>query len=339
MRDLNVIIVTVHRPILLKKCLETLKAAALHSPLKIGFIVVINGSPNGESDLICTEVLSADELTDLHSVQMIYLQEKVSPSAARNHALQKTSAEWVFFADDDISLDENYFLKAGEILSANREYQVFGGPNMTPRNSSRFQEMCGAVLASPIAAFHCANRYTRAAPISDCDDSSLILCNLFVKRDLFFPADSSLRQFSNELVCAEENHLLAELQGGGFRFYYHPDLEVFHERRSDLKGFFQQVFKYGVGRGQLIRSGKCKWFHLVPTLCLIAVLSTAVMPAMRSLVLEATVIYLVLLAIASTQIQSRSLTRIFSSMFLIFVVHFGYGLGVLRGLAISPIRN
>ena len=77
---------------------------------------------------------------------------------------------------------------------------MFGGPNETPANSSRFQWVQGAVLASMIASGPVRRRYGSHPP-AEADERWFILCNLAVRRTV-------MRRFDDALVCAEENALL-----------------------------------------------------------------------------------------------------------------------------------
>ena len=64
-----------------------------------------------------------------------------------------------------------------------------------------------------------------------------------------------MQPFDPMLLCAEENEVLAALHRRGVEMHYDPGMVVFHERRGDVAGFCRQIFKYGRGRGQVMRAG------------------------------------------------------------------------------------
>jgi hypothetical protein len=186
--------------------------------------------------------------------------------------LQSTRAEWIYFIDDDAYVDENFFLIWSR-SPLKREYDALGGPNLNPPRSNAFQEAASRALASPFATYFSSARYVAGRPAGPCSEESLILCNLFVRRQRLTD-----EPFLGELICAEENWMLQNLERTGARIGYDPDLAVWHERRPDLTAFLRQVFKYGFGRGQIFRrrpSG-LRWAHVLPALCLLYTVALAV---------------------------------------------------------------
>jgi hypothetical protein len=57
--------------------------------------------------------------------------------------------------------------------------------------------------------------------------------------------------FEPELLCAEENELLGRIASEG-GVVHTPLLSVYHHRRQGLRRHARQLFKYGVGRGQVV---------------------------------------------------------------------------------------
>src|ERR1019366_807555 len=116
--------------------------------------------------------------------------------------------------------------------------------NSTPPGSSRFQLVQGAVLSSLVGSGPVSRRYG-ARQSGFADERWFTLCNLAVRRRVMLP-------FVDQLVCAEENELLAKLRSQGEPMRYEPSLRVFHARRAAPRSFARQMFKYGRGRGQLV---------------------------------------------------------------------------------------
>jgi hypothetical protein len=163
------------------------------------------------------------------------------------------------------------------------------------------------------------------------DERYFTLCNLAVRREVMVP-------FADDLVCAEENDVLEELAHRGIPMLYDPHLVAYHERRSTHRGFAQQMFKYGRGRGQVSarRPRAVQPAFLVPTLLLAYLV---VVPALTFLVgwpaLLGVAAYLLVVFAGATRIAVtlRRPTELPLAFWLIIVMHVCYGAGVVRGLA------
>lgn len=165
------------------------------------------------------------------------------PGAARNLLVERARGELLLFLDDDATLRPDALRRLDDLARAHPEAGVFGGPNDTPPGGSSFQAVQGAVLASLMGSGPVRRRYG-AHPATHADERFFILCNLAVRRSVMVP-------FAAELICAEENAVLAELAASGVVMYYDPELVAYHERRPTLQGFLAQMHKYGRGRGQV----------------------------------------------------------------------------------------
>ena len=176
-----------------------------------------------------------------------------------------------------------------------------------------------------------SRRYGARSP-GYADERWFTLCNLAVRRH-------SMTPFVGTLVCAEENALLAELRRRGDRMRYEPTLRVFHARRSRPKGFAQQMFKYGRGRGELIRRdpSTLRAAYLAPlaliTYLVLALVVIAVGGSALWFVAPAAVYGLLTIAgalrIAWTLRRWRDAPL---AAALTTVVHGSYGVGVLVGI-------
>lgn len=321
----TIVIATANRAELLVKCLKSLLVATENTKktqTDFEFIIVVNG-PCPKTKKAVDDVLQAD------TCRVLSLMHAEYPGAARNQALELATGEWIFFADDDICIEEDFFNHFLQLTQERPSYSVLGGPNLNPSDSNLFQQLSGYVLGSYFASFYCAQRYRLKKERLDVDDTALTLCNLFVRRS----ALSQVR-FSPELICAEENSLLAELAKNGQRFLSHPELKVFHERRVDYKKFSAQIRKYGYGRGQLMLQGQIQWFHLLPLLSFLFAISSLFLPALRWPVIFSGSIYLIGLVAATVTLLVRhqqSFRHFLKVSGLIFSVHLHYALGLSSG--------
>ncbi len=251
------------------------------------------------------------------------------PGGARNFLLGDARGDLLLFLDDDVVVEPHLLRHLADLAAANPNVTVFGGPNVTPPRSTRFQTVQGAVLGSLVGAGPVRRRYGRH-PLGSADERWFTLCNLAVRR-------VAMRPFSDVLVCAEENEVLDSLARDGHRMLYDPELVAFHERRPTYAGFVQQMVKYGRGRGQLIvrRPRSLRPAFLAPTallayLVLLPVLLAAIGPlAALPLAVYAAAVLAEAVKVVATLRRPRWLPL---AAGLIVTLHLCYGLGVVRGV-------
>lgn len=264
-----------------------------------------------------------------------FLVPKTLPSAGRNHLIEEAAGDLLLFLDDDIAFGPNLLRRLDDLATEHPEASVFGGPNGTPPASSRFQAVQGAVLASLVASGPVRRRYG-AHPPGRADERWFILCNLAIRRDV-------MQRFDDELVCAEENALLAELHRRGEQMHYDPRLSVYHERRADLRGFMQQMHKYGRGRGQLGRRS-LSTLHpafLVPSALVLYLASAPMLALWSPWATLPLLVYLIAVALAATKVVvTLRRVGVWPLAFgLTALLHLCYGTGVLRGLLAPRTRR
>jgi glycosyltransferase involved in cell wall biosynthesis len=313
---LSVCIVTGRRTDLLDACLASLQAQKSPPPFEL--------------------LVAADrDATVAATVQArfpdaaIAAVERSFPGAARNVLMERARGDWLVFLDDDVTFAPSMLRRLAELTIAHPEAMVIGGPNETPPKSSRFQIVQGAVLASAVASGPVRRRYG-AHPEGEADERWFILCNLAVRRTAMVP-------FAPDLVCAEENAVLSELSERGFRMHYDPKLVVFHERRPSLRGFAQQMHKYGRGRGQLVRRdpSSVRLPFLVPTGLVAYLLALPLLVALWSPVAAVPLAIYLVAVLAGAAWIAKTLRRwrdLPLASVLIATVHLAYGTGVVSGV-------
>lgn len=313
---ISICIVSGRRDDILDACLASLACQRDAPPFEL--LVCAEGDP-GVAEVVHRRFPGA---------QVAYV-DHAFPGAARNVVIERARGELLLFLDDDITVDPELLARLAALADARPDVGVFGGPNDTPKASSRFQFVQGAALASIVGSGPVRRRYGMH-PQRMADERYFTLCNLGVRRELMVP-------FATDLVCAEENDVLEELRHRGVTMLYSPDLVAYHERRTTPRGFARQMFKYGRGRGQLTvrRPRDLQLPFVVPTLLLAYLLALpALVVVAGPLALIGLVAYLAIVALGAMRIavtlrRPGDLPMAFAS---ITVMHGCYGAGFVRGV-------
>ena len=313
---ISICIVTGRRDAVLDACLASLQAQVDAPPWEL--LVCAEGDPG-----VVGSVQRRFPDASICSV------DRALPGAARNLLVEQARGDLLLFLDDDVTVDRDLLRRLQRLADDHPECDVFGGPNDTPPGSSRFQTVQGAVLASIVGSGPVRRRYG-AHPPGEADERFFILCNLAVRRHVMVT-------FAHDLVCAEENEMLAELADRGARMHYDPTVVAYHERRATYRGIGQQMHKYGRGRGQVLvrRPSATRPSYLAPTALLAYLVALPLLVlTVGPLALLPAGLYVAAVAAAAAWI-ARTLHRptdVPLAAVLLVTLHACYGAGVARGV-------
>ena len=313
---LTCIIATYNRKRYLPELLSSLSKAILKSAdlIKFEVVFVVNGADPDSKQLIEKDFQAC-------KTKIIQLQERVSPAQARNHGAESCNSDWISFLDDDISLPEDYFINFIELCTSGENCDILGGPNVNPTNSNPSEKKVGQLMANPFITGPMFARYTKNNSSFLPPRFKMTLCNLFVKNNLFLKI-----KFQSSFVTAEENDFMLQAEALGAAFKFSEKIYVQHYRRSSFEHFTAQIKNYGVGRGQIIKRHKQKYFLHLFFIFLMFLL----------LLINTKVSFYLLSAFYFTAVFSVLFTKSFWSVPQIFyipiVVWSNYVFGIFKGL-------
>ena len=256
MFEYDVLIATYNRGELLKNCLESFPTDPPEGLKKVIFITLANDQ---DTELAIKETMKP------YDTEIIKVNEILKPGASRNIMIEKSSADYLAFLDDDILIPEDYFQKCLKIVKEN-QFDIFGGPDNSPQNDSLRQKIIGDILAHPFAMGPTSARHAcRGNNPVVADETKLTLCNMWMKREILM--DSHLR-FSENLRRCEENQLLEELSSLGYIMHYVPDMFIYHHRRESLLAMARIQYLSGYYRSVCfyLNHSTFKFFFLAPSL-------------------------------------------------------------------------
>src|SRR3989344_6631072 len=213
----------------------------------------------------------------------VIIEKGLNPSENRNRGIKDAKGEILVFFDDDIDLDPN-ILRNAEYFFNKYDYDVVGGPQLTPENDTFFGKASGLVLGSYFGSHKMSNRYKMGNLNLDADENYLTSANVFIKKNVFRKTQS----FNPDLFPGEDPELFSRLKKTGFKLAFNPDLVVYHHRRPNLTSLCKQSYLYGFTRIKKERVNGIKinfLLFLPPALFLIYLILSPLLYLIHSLLL------------------------------------------------------
>lgn len=169
-------------------------------------------------------------------------------SQAKNIGVAKTIGQLIIFLDDDVEVRPGCFQ---ELLAPFKDPDVgiVGGVNLPFENISLQEKVGSALLASPFTMFKSAARYGPRGAIRETDESEIVGCIMAVRRAAFDQAGG----FPVHIIPCEENVLINKIQSLGWKVIYNPFAVVYHRRPQVFREYAVAIFRYGRGRGVMMR--------------------------------------------------------------------------------------
>lgn len=329
--DLDVLIVTHHRTVQLARCLEAIQQASLNIQFTISTHVLVNGT-----DLESTQLLQ--KFKQANPNLYFYHEPKTQkPGLARNILLNHTTAEWIFFIDDDAYPNLDIFTEFQNLIKEHPTAVLFGGPNVTPTHAPIFQKLSGLVFGSLWGAMHTRSRYFPIGELRLAEEAYLSSCNLFVHKSVF-----ETNKYPDHYRTAEESYLILNiLNHWRTDSWYAPTLLVYHDRRSHLSAYIKQIFGYAAGRGHLIFDKKtCGIVYFIPSLFLFMLIAASFNLNLRSVMLPLVSPYIFITTLVALY-KLTTLKKLYTLwlLFLYPITHLSYAMGLVFGILRPMIRT
>mgnify|MGYP001552260715 CR=1 FL=1 len=253
-------------------------------------------------------------------VRILY-EEFLPVSDARNLAAGEAKGQYLIFLDSDCIIPEDYLSRVEKALEGTPA-DLFGGPDaagddFTPLQKAISYSMTSIITTGGIRG--AKNASTSYQPRG---------FNMGIRKAAF----EAVHGYDESLKCGEDVDLSLRLQEHGFASRYFPGAKVYHKRRTSLKKFFKQVYRFGAARIDLAKrhKGQMKLTHLFPLgFSLFALLAIALVPIGVYLPVWFLFTYTLAIFLHSSVIhKSPALGGL--SVVTSFTMFFGYGWGLLR---------
>ncbi len=148
--------------------------------------------------------------------------------------------------------------------------------------------------------------------------------------------------FDESLAVVEDLDMNTRIRKAGYRLLLDPSIRFWYLPRPDLRAVWRQIFMVGVVKARILRKHPdiFKWKYVLPTLFVIGALASAITLAIPtglggSLVVLAAKSFLGIYALAVLVFALSRLPKLGANcarlLAILPTLHFGYGLGLLRG--------
>lgn len=275
-----------------------------------------------------------------------------SASKNRNEGARKAKGEIIGFLDDDATLDENYLENVDKFFKKNKDVDIVGGPQLTPKDDSGFAKISGYALCSKFGAWKLNARYSCCKTNLCADESCITSANLFVKKEVMEKV-----QFDENLWPGEDPKFIDESIEKGFSIAYSPDFFIYHRRRAKAGEMVKQMFNYGRVRPKKEKISKTlrNPFFFIPSLFFIY-LMIAILYSFGNLTLTGNVIgvtgkegfvfyplflyaFLAIVFGISDSAKNHDLMAMFVLPIIYPMIHLSYGMGMIKGYFENMIKH
>lgn len=138
--------------------------------------------------------------------------------------------------------------------------------------------------------------------------------------------------------AAEDVEFNYRVEQAGFKTYFSPKIAVSYFPRGNIKGLWNQLNRYGLGRAKftLKHPEKFKFKTLIPAIFVIGttlgLLSFLIHPLLFAIYLVVFLLYLGLIGIEAIMLRRNEPIAFSVKLFIVFlVIHFSIGVGFIKG--------
>jgi len=260
-------------------------------------------------------------------------QKNKGPGAARNHGLENSKGDLIFFIDSDCEAHPDWIKYILADFKINK-FGACGGPDGAKDDFTYLQKAIDYSMTSMFTTGgirgHSEKMISRFFPRTH---------NMGITRQVY----EEIGGFG-DLRHGQDIEFSNRIRKTGARISFIKKALVFHRRRTTLKQFFKQVFNWGVARVNLgkIDSGMLEFVHFLPTLSIIlSILLLTILKLLNLSVINIFFIFIIpLIFLSFLGAYSKKEFRIFPFLIIIIPTQiFGYGLGFLQAFIRRFIFN
>lgn len=308
----SLIIPTFKRADEVQECLESLTKQTF----KDFEVILADGTP--EKSLEDVAVPFKQSL----NLQFLY-EEYIGVSEARNMGYEHANGEYIIFLDSDCIIPQQYLQKVDDFLQKT-PLDLFGGPDAADASFTPLQKAISYSMTSVLTTGGIRGKKTHMGKFHPRS------FNMGMRKEVF----KAVNGYS-DLKCGEDVELSIRIIKAGYKSGLIEDAYVFHKRRTNLKQFFKQVYRFGAARINIFMRHReeLKITHLFPLAfsvgLIISILLLILSPVLGKIGMAFYTTYL-LIAFIHSSIENKDLKIGALSVITILTQFFGYGWGMFK---------
>jgi cellulose synthase/poly-beta-1,6-N-acetylglucosamine synthase-like glycosyltransferase len=315
----SIIIPTKNNELTINECLKSI----FNLNYQKNEIIIVDGHSTDNTVLIASR----------YNTKTIY-ENKGTRAGACNEGIKIAEGDIIAFTDADCTVSKTWLSDLISSLDRDKGIVCVTGPNAIPPDLNGFSKAVGLALSTPLgggtsthAKVLMGKKIVKSAPG----------CNAAYYRDVY----DEIGLFDESLITAEDAELNQRLRDFGNKILYVPSAKVFHYHRTTLRAFFKQIYRYAIGRAQLLKKNRKSlgWLHILPSLELISIIVLLILSLQWPILFKVTLgliisYFIVILAFSTHIVIKNSLSfKMYSFLVFIFIIEFfGWSLGFIRGL-------
>lgn len=257
--------------------------------------------------------------------------EKRLSSSARNIAVKSGSGIYFLLIDGHVFIDDTDLLKKYLKYAKDNNAVCLGRPQpLNPPDISPFQEAVAlarqSLLAHSSESYIYSNYHGWTSPIS-----IAVMYHISIFDNIGY--------FDESFDAAEDFEFNYRIEKSEIKCFTSPALKIYYYPRDSYRTLFKQLLRYGYGRAIFLykHPNRLTINMLIPTLFVLTLITILILGLTFSVYFlymfaGITILYFLVLIAESFHMNLKHKKRYFFQLpFIILTIHFGIGIGLLKG--------
>ncbi|MCW8812903.1 MAG: glycosyltransferase family 2 protein [Ignavibacteriaceae bacterium] len=244
-----------------------------------------------------------------------------------NIGIKKSNGEVIIILGAHASLDPDFIFFNNKYLNE-KNLKITGGTQINV-GFTFVQKAIAMAMENPFGMGSAPYRWSRKEQFVD------TVVYAAYKRELF----DEIGYFQENFSISEDSELNWRIRKAGYKIFFSPNIKSYYHPRRTVSKFVQQMFRYGILRVHMFKkhNSAVKITHLVPpsfVVTLMIILILTLFSVLNPIFLFTVLLcyFLVNLLSVFLKISKENLHFIPLISFIIFLLHFSWGLGFIVGL-------
>lgn len=263
-------------------------------------------------------------------IKTIFVKEN-NATIKRNNGAKAAKGNFLIFLDDDAIPEKNWISKNIELLEKSNA-DIIAGPNIGMPFQPLAEEISDILLRNSIGSGK--RKKFKKGKEGKAEPKDFSTCNIGIKSEFF----KKIGMFDESIPFnGEDTFFLFNAKEKGAKFYYSPEIAVFHKRKNFPFGHMRQLFNWGNGNGSnAIRNPKMLQIldiSIPPMIFIGGILALFAIPINYAVVLAA--IGIILIFLLSLKEEGLKNSALFAMAFPAHFLSYAFGLciGMVSGIA------